>query len=312
MSYGDHTSPTGVERWIEARLPGYRFGGVLLLLFATFVFMASGVDGPWARVVTVGLQGLTLLAALLASCSGRRLFRIAAIVVIISFVSTIVSALADSSDGATGAFFILNVLLVAGAPIVIVRALWKRQVVDVHTVLGAICVYVLIGMLFAFVYGSIGLIGDDAFFAETSSANIADFLYFSFVTITTVGYGDFTAAHGLGRGARLARGAARADLPGDGRGSAREPDGARWSPGRGIGDRAVRHLGVTDAAIARPGKTPPLQTARVARGCLGRRELLGHDREAAVPERRVGEVEADDRAQLLGRASTLRLASSSR
>ncbi|MET0895350.1 MAG: potassium channel family protein [Acidimicrobiia bacterium] len=199
MPYGSHSTPTPVERWLEARFPGYRFGAVLALLFATFVFMASGVDGAWARVVTVGLQGLTLLAALLASRTGRHLFRLASVVVLLAFISTVASAFYSGSDGMDGVFFLLNVLLVAAAPVVIGRALWRRQVVDIHTVLGAICIYVLIGMLFAFVYASIGLIGDEAFFVQTSSANIADFLYFAFITLTTVGYGDFTAAHGLGR-----------------------------------------------------------------------------------------------------------------
>jgi len=180
-------------------MPGYRFGYVLLLLFITFVFMASGIQGPWSRVVTVGLQGLTLLAALLAARTGRHLFRLAAVVVVVALVSTIASAIVDTGDNVTGVFFLLNVLLVGAAPIVIGTALWRRQVVDIHTVLGAICIYVLIGMMFAFVYSSIGLIGDQAFFAQTTSANIADFLYFAFVTLTTVGYGDFTAAHGLGR-----------------------------------------------------------------------------------------------------------------
>ena len=41
--------------------------------------------------------------------------------------------------------------------------------------------------------------GSEPFFVQTSHASTADYLYFSFVTITTVGYGDFTAAEGLGR-----------------------------------------------------------------------------------------------------------------
>jgi hypothetical protein len=199
VAYGSRTTPSAVERWLEERLPGYRFGYVLMLLFATFVFMASGLEGPWSRVVTVALQGLTLLAALLASRTGRRLFRVAAIVVLVALVSTIGSAIVDTGDTVTGVFFLLNVLLVGGAPIVIGTALWRRQVVDIHTVLGAICIYVLIGMMFAFVYSSIGLIGNEPFFAQTNSANIADFLYFAFITLTTVGYGDYTAAQGLGR-----------------------------------------------------------------------------------------------------------------
>jgi len=48
------------------REPAARFGVVLLLLFVTFVFMASAPTGAWVRVVTIALQGVTLLAALFA------------------------------------------------------------------------------------------------------------------------------------------------------------------------------------------------------------------------------------------------------
>jgi voltage-gated potassium channel Kch len=64
---------------------------------------------------------------------------------------------------------------------------------------GALCVYVLIGMMFAFVYGALGALGSKAFFAQQAHATIPDYLYFSYVTQTTVGYGDLTAATGLGR-----------------------------------------------------------------------------------------------------------------
>jgi hypothetical protein len=195
----DTTKPRAIERWLEGRLPGYRFGYVLLLLLLTYVFMACGVTASWARVVTVTLQGLTLLAALRASQTSRRLFRVAALVALVALLSSIGSLWFDSSPGMTGAFFALNMLVVAAAPVAIARALWRREVVDIHTVLGAICIYVLLGMLFAFLYGTVGYLGSDPFFVQTNDPTSADYLYFSFITLTTVGYGDYTAAGDIGR-----------------------------------------------------------------------------------------------------------------
>jgi hypothetical protein len=195
----DTTQPRAIERWIEGRLPGYRFGLVLTLLLTTYVFMASGLSGGWVRVVTVTLQGLTLLAALRASQASRRLFRVAALVAAVALLASLVSLFFDSSNDGTGVFFVLNVLMVAGAPIAIGRALWRRPTVDVHTVLGAICIYVLVGMLFAFLDGAVGYLASEPFFVQTKDPTSADFLYFSFITLTTVGYGDYTAAGGLGR-----------------------------------------------------------------------------------------------------------------
>jgi hypothetical protein len=66
-------------------------------------------------------------------------------------------------------------------------------------VLGAVCIYVLLGMLYAFLYAAIDSVTGDPFFVQTSHATIQDFLYFSYITQTTVGYGDFTARGDLGR-----------------------------------------------------------------------------------------------------------------
>ena len=189
---------TKLELWLEQRFPGYRYGVVLVLLLTTYVFMAAGPTHVVARVVTVGLQGVTLLTTLIASRAGRRLFRIAGVVVALAFLAALASVFFADSTDPTGVFFALNVLLAGACPVVITRALVKRRTIDIHTVLGAICIYVLIGMIFAFLYGSIGLI-EGSFFVQTKHATLPEFLYFSYVTQTTVGYGDFTAAGSLGQ-----------------------------------------------------------------------------------------------------------------
>jgi hypothetical protein len=179
-------------------MPAYRYGIVLLLLFATFVFLAIGPTGDWVPLVAVVLQGATLLAALYASGTGQGLRRIAVVVVIIALASATVGLFVGDRHY-TGSLFVLNLLLVAGAPVAIIHALVRRRVIDLQTVLGALCVYVLLGMLWSFAYAAVGTMQSEPFFAQQPHATVADYLYFSFVTQTTVGYGDFTAAGGLGR-----------------------------------------------------------------------------------------------------------------
>jgi hypothetical protein len=195
----DPTNPHPIEVWIERQFPGYRFGVVLLLLLLTFVFMATGIETEWSPAVSVTLQGLTLLTALRAAQVSRRTFRVAVVVALAALAGAVASLFISNTDALLGASFTLNAFLVAAPPIAIGRALWRRPVVDIHTVLGAICIYVLVGMLFAFIYSAIGYFGDEAFFVQTSHATTSVYLYFSFITLTTVGYGDFTPATGLGR-----------------------------------------------------------------------------------------------------------------
>jgi len=195
----DDTTPTRFESWLEEHSPGYRFGGVLFLLLVTYVFMSAGPPDAWARLVTVLLEWITLMAALLAARVGRKLFRIAAVVGLVAFVSAAASLIVVSGSDPTGIFFGLNVLLVGAAPIAIATSLYRRRTVDIHTVAGAVCIYVLLAMMFAFVYAAIDAIGDGNFFVQTSHATLPNFLYFSFITQTTVGYGDYTAAGNGGR-----------------------------------------------------------------------------------------------------------------
>ncbi len=133
-----------------------------------------------------------------ASEASARLWRIALIVVSIGLVAATGVWIADFSN-ADGVLFVMNVLLVGAAPVVIASSLVRRRVVDVHTVMGALCIYVLLGMLWAFGFGAIGAFTSEPFFAQQATATVADYLYFSFVTLTTVGYGDLTASEGLAR-----------------------------------------------------------------------------------------------------------------
>jgi uncharacterized membrane protein len=70
---------------------------------------------------------------------------------------------------------------------------------NVKAVTGAVCVYVLIGLLFVFLYGLIAVLSSGDFFAQGTDGTRSLRLYFSFVTLATLGYGDYTPAHELGR-----------------------------------------------------------------------------------------------------------------
>jgi hypothetical protein len=148
--------------------------------------------------MTTILESVTLLAALVASEAGRRLVRFSLVVIAGAVVGGLV-VLAEGTNNVEGYTPILSVLVVGVAPVAIARSMWRRRVVDIQTILGAISIYVFLGLFFAFVYQAVGVIGPDPFFAQQSTATVADYLYFSFSTITTVGYGDLTAAYGLGR-----------------------------------------------------------------------------------------------------------------
>jgi nucleoside permease NupC len=71
--------------------------------------------------------------------------------------------------------------------------------VTTQTVLGALCIYVLIGLVFANADYGVQLVSGNSFFAQSGHHGPADFAYFSYITMATVGYGDLTPAVGLPR-----------------------------------------------------------------------------------------------------------------
>ena len=98
----------------------------------------------------------------------------------------------------------LRVLILAGVLTLATILTVALGIVDqgeanVKAVTGAVCVYVLIGLLFVFLYGVIAVLGSGDFFAQGTDGTRSLRLYFSFVTLATLGYGDYTPAHELGR-----------------------------------------------------------------------------------------------------------------
>jgi voltage-gated potassium channel Kch len=87
---------------------------------------------------------------------------------------------------------------------VVARAVFAAGRVTRHRLVGTLLLYLMIGATFAGLYGTLGLLVPHAFKGmpprEDGPAVIAHALYFSFVTLTTAGYGDVLPMHPLTRG----------------------------------------------------------------------------------------------------------------
>jgi hypothetical protein len=105
---------------------------------------------------------------------------------------------------------ILDVYLVAGAWLimgivlasVVARAVFAIGRVSYHRIVGAILVYLSVAVVFAALYTIIGLLVPHAFFGmsfDDSPALASNVIYFSFVTLTSTGYGDVFPLHPVAR-----------------------------------------------------------------------------------------------------------------
>jgi hypothetical protein len=177
-----------------------RYGLLLASVTAAVAVEGAVAPGPVQQVVVTVLLGASLMLAFRIGRVAVPLVVAAGIVTVAGVTLSVIEALAD--DIGTGESRLMNALLVAlGPPAVglgIVRNLRASQAVRVEAVMGVLSLYMLLGMLFAFVYGAIDNLGGDPFFASGDDATTSRCLYFSFTTLTTVGYGDLVARSDLG------------------------------------------------------------------------------------------------------------------
>ena len=179
-----------------------RYGMLLLALAATFVFEGVAEPGDVQRAVATVLVGATLMLALYAAELPRRQLRFAAAVILVIVVGVVIMSVAGNGTTVAGIAAIANGLLVVVAPPAVVigllRNLRTSGTVTLTVVAGVLCLYLLVGLFFAFAYVGVQNLGGAPFFANGAAATSARSLYFSFVTMTTVGYGDYTARTNLG------------------------------------------------------------------------------------------------------------------
>lgn len=182
----------------------YHFGIVLGLILVSIAFQLAAGESDFARLAAVVLQAITLVAAVLASRAHPIVIRLAVIAAVLSIVGASLAILGTDEFGNNSGRAV-TLLLVGLVPPAIVTGLIKlfreEGSVTIETMFGGLCLYLIVGLFFGTAFAAIEEIGGHAFFHQLTiaQAETNDFLYFSFTTLTTVGYGDLTAASNFGR-----------------------------------------------------------------------------------------------------------------
>jgi hypothetical protein len=168
------------------------YGLLLVMIMVALVVASIGLSAHEhvvAVVRTVVLAG-TLLFALHTSDAKRWMYWTSFILVVVAISATAVvhegTKLGDSVDA------VASLLLVLGGLFIIIRRFAAHPVVTGQSVLAALCIYLLFGLAYASIYGFIGALDPTALFGPTNGAqsNVVR-IYYSFITLCTVGYGDF-------------------------------------------------------------------------------------------------------------------------
>jgi hypothetical protein len=185
--------------WQPQPAPG-RYGALLLLLIAGYLLSAFLPSERWVGGLQVVLFTVVMLLALRSSSVSRHAVRLLLIVAVIGVpVFFAISFSSATGDVGTGVANLWTGLVLLAAVLMIVRRVLTFGTVTLQSIFGAFSAYMIVGLMFASFFAAIYHFSGDHLFANGQPGNTQTFQYFSFATLTTLGYGDFTAANSSGQ-----------------------------------------------------------------------------------------------------------------
>ena len=179
-----------MRRWVAPD----RFGLLLTVVLLSFITTPIVVERELGGLVLAAQTGAIVLLALAASGVARRWFLPTSIVVGLAVI--VLASESVVTEGAAAAWVSGAITaLLAVTPFLVLRRVLAHDRVTLSSVAGSLCAYLLIGLAFGSLYRTLSAV-DEAAFSEVlgESAN-----YVSFVTLTTLGFGDIVPLSDLAR-----------------------------------------------------------------------------------------------------------------
>jgi hypothetical protein len=185
------------DEWRDRVLTG------LTLLMVVHLFIIAPLETRELHLQLVGAFFIVLLAVGLLILS-RSLVPVASVLAVVGLLAVAVVL------RVRGIHAVLDVCLQAAAWLLIAlviiwtvaRAVFEPGRITYHRVVGAILLYLTIGLVFVALYTLVGALSPNAFNGLTVAARVSmpsDLIYFSFVTLTTLGYGDIVPVDPVAR-----------------------------------------------------------------------------------------------------------------
>jgi hypothetical protein len=178
-----------------------RYGWLLLLILAAISVQLVLPGTTVGTLAVIVLQAATVMAALgVVETRPRPRHLVVTAVVGTALVAMLVTMLDPFATVAEDLTLLVaratGLLLAAGVPVIIARDVAHHRRITMETVAAGLCVYLLLGLTFGFAHGLVDLTVTDAY---TDPLGEDDAVYLSFVTLTTVGFGDLTPVAGVAR-----------------------------------------------------------------------------------------------------------------
>ncbi len=165
---------------------------VALLLFLAASPVVEAVGSVLGNRLNTLLFAVTLLVAVFSMHSDKRILYTGVALVAVALLSGVlaVSTQSPAWDSLAFAAFFFYLLL---AIVTAVHEVVETHAASINRVLGAICIFLLLGIIFSMLYALLHQFDPDAFRGVPEEIELLDsttWIYYSFVTLTTLGYGD--------------------------------------------------------------------------------------------------------------------------
>jgi Ion channel len=155
-------------------------------------------EGWVGRLGAIAVAGLTAIIALTSSDVRLPRVRLAVVAALVALLAAVLAKVVFS-NALLGVAFVIDSLLLAAAAVTILRRVLPSAQVDFRTILGAISVFTLLGLLYGFLFLSLGRLETGQVFTGVAHASARDYLFFSYTTLTTTGYGNLVPGGNIGQ-----------------------------------------------------------------------------------------------------------------
>ena len=176
-----------------------------LLLLTTFVLPPFFQPRGTGRALVDIVFCLVLVGGALTAPLHRRVGWFIAAVGLVATLARVLDWTFASNYFKTPTAVSTLVTLVLLAIVVLAQVL-RSGPVTIHRIVGAIAAYILFGLSWGFAYQVVEALAPGAFKGLAAEYGARDLIYYSFVTLTTIGYGDITPVHNTARSLAMLEG----------------------------------------------------------------------------------------------------------
>jgi len=192
---------------------GHRFSALLcaliLLMIGSPIAKALHTPTLFARLLVLGCMMFMLLTALFAISRSRRQLMIAGLLSVPAVFLQVIDVFHENTYVKGGADA-LTIVFLAYVITLIIKALFQQRRITTDMLCASLCAYLLIGICWAFVYSLVEMLQPGSFSISDAHQDIVTSLnvtgehagfavYYSFVTLSTLGYGDVIPVHAVAR-----------------------------------------------------------------------------------------------------------------